>query len=118
MEERTRRRIITVASVLLALMFLAAGVPKMVQPQSHVEQFAQWGYPAWFVYCIGVVEAGGAILLLIPRTRFYAALLLTHNLLGILYTHLKAGEYTHLLIPAVLLALAVLVAWSCRPGKT
>lgn len=88
-----------------------------MSPSSHIDQFAHWGYPSWFVYVIGLVEAGGAILLLLPATRFYGAALATCNLLGILYTHVKAGEFTMLPAPTVLLALAGLVAWSRRPAK-
>ena len=54
-----RSRGITIASFLLAGLYLLAGGAKLGGAQ--VEQFETWGYPAWFQYLIGVGEvAAGA----------------------------------------------------------
>ncbi|MBI3665106.1 MAG: DoxX family protein [Acidobacteria bacterium] len=113
---RTRKSLgITILSVVLALMFLGAGGSKLAGMQMHLEHFAHWGYPSWFVYVIGTVEVGGAVLLLIPAVRFYGAALLTCNMVGATFTHIKAGEWTRLPLPvAVLVALAVVLASSRR----
>jgi len=46
---------VNVASILRALLFLLNGGMKIAGMM--VDQFAVWGYPAWFHYLIGVVEA-------------------------------------------------------------
>lgn len=116
-ESTKRSRAITSIAILVAAVFLWAGGSKLLDAASHVEQFAHWGYPSWFVYVIGLVEVGAAILLVVPATRFYGAALLTCNLLGIVYTHIKAGEFTLLPAPIVLLMLATFIAWSRRPPR-
>ena len=110
-----RRLGVTLLSLLLALVFLVAGGTKLAGFQMHRDQFAGWGYPIWFMYVVGLIEAGGAALLLVPRTRFYGAALLACNMAGAVFTHLKAGEVNHLPPPVVLLAFAGLVAWARRP---
>ena len=108
---------ITIVTVLLALVFLAAGGSKLAAPRAHFEHFAHWGYPSWLVYGIGLVEAGGAVLILISAARFYGAALLACAMLGAIFTHIRAGEFTRLPVPIVLLVLAGLVAWFSRPSR-
>ena len=106
----------TIIAVLLALAFLTAGGTKLAGVQMHFEQFARWGYPSWFVYVVGLVEVAGAILVLIPATRFYGAALLAINMAGAAFTHARAHEWSSLPAPMALLFLAVIVAWYRRPA--
>ena len=61
-------------AVVLGLSFLASGYPKVIVSTGWASRFAAWGYPAWFVPVIGVLEMGGAALVLVPRTSVYGAL--------------------------------------------
>ncbi|MBI1930713.1 DoxX family protein [Candidatus Poribacteria bacterium] len=111
-----RKNLVTLSvSVLLALVFLGSGGSKLAGVRMHIENFARWGYPNWFMYVTGLVEVAGAALVLVPATRFYGAALLVCTMLGAIVTHLKAGELAMLPPPFVLLVLAGLVAWVRRP---
>mgnify|MGYP001618369512 CR=1 FL=1 len=101
-------------TALLAAFFLVAGGSKLASSASSSANFARWGYPGWFMYVVGVVEAGGAIALLIPRVAGFAALLLCGTMVGAALTHLIHGEMTAAPVPLVLLALVALVGYVRR----
>ena len=101
-------------TALLAAFFLVAGGAKLASSASSSANFARWGYPGWFMYVVGVVEAGGAIALLIPRAAGFAAILLCGTMGGAALTHLAHGETTAAPVPLVLLALVALVGYARR----
>ena len=116
MSELTRKKNTTlwIVAGLAALAFLGAGLPKLAGFQEFVNNFQRWGYPGWFVYLVGAVEVAGAILLLVPRTVTLASLLLGGDMLGALFTHVKAGEWPALAGPVVLLVLLAVAGWGRR----
>jgi putative oxidoreductase len=114
--KKSSSRIATIASVFMAVLFLFAGGTKLAGMQMHLDQFAHWGYPIWFMYVVGVIEVAGAVALLIPRTRFYVAVLLTCSLAGASLTLVRAGEARSLPFTALLMVSAVLIAWLNRPA--
>lgn len=117
---KTRTRLLLGLSLLLALAFLASGGSKLANAESAAgltfdEQFVAWGYPAWFRFVVGAAEVAGAIALLVPSTRFYAASGLAAVMLGAIVTHLRIGEAAYAPFPLVLALLAATVAWATRP---
>ena len=91
----------------------------MLNPDAHIQTFANWGYPLWFLYLTGVIEVGGAIGLFIPATRLYAALMLTMTMIGAAMTHLVEEEMAAVPIPLiVLLLLLICLVWISRSSKT
>ncbi len=60
--------------IVLALLFLGAALGKLTSNPQWIERFRVYGYPDGFCMLIGVLEAAGAIGLLIPRTARYAAM--------------------------------------------
>lgn len=106
-----------VLSVLLAIVFLIAGVPKLLGAQGHVEHFARWGYPDWFRLVVGTVEVVSAILLMIPRLAYLGALSIAVIMVGATYTHVLRApdEAGRVPLTLSLLALAVLIAYARRP---
>ena len=85
-----------------------SGVPQMVQV------FEAIGFGQWFRYVTGVVEVGGAVLLLVPTTGFLGGLLLTVTMGFAVATHvvLIGGSPA----PAIVLALlSAFVTWRLRP---
>src|SRR4051812_7992810 len=103
-----------VATGLLACLFALSGLMKFVNPEM-AEQFARWGYADWFRVLIGVVEIGGGLALLLPRTAFPAAVALAVVMAGAVSTHLRGGELPQAAGPLVLLAALVLVGYARRP---
>ena len=103
--------------VILAIFFLMAGGTKILNPDAHAENFANWGYPLWFLYVTGLIEVGGAIGLLIPAARFYSTLVLMATMVGAVVTHLRAGEIGAVPVPLVLLALLMVLARTLRSSK-
>lgn len=103
-----------ILAVLLGLAFLASATGKLRAQQPYVDNFARWGFPPWFLTVTGLSELAGAILIVIPKTRVYGALLLVCVMIGAVLTHLTHGEASFAPIPAVLGALAGTVAWLHR----
>lgn len=103
--------------VLLSIFFLIAGGSKLLNPEAHTENFAHWGYPIWFLYVTGIIEAVGAVGLLIAAVRPYAIFVLGVIMLGAALTHFRAGELGAVPVPLVLLLLLLVLAWTIRPTK-
>lgn len=103
--------IVWVVSALLAIFYILAGTPKVLQSENVLQMFADWGYPIWFAVTIGVFEVAGGILLLVPRAAQYSAILLGLIMLGAIYTHLANGEGLQVLRPIIFLMLLSIVTW-------
>ena len=105
----------TILSVLLAAVFLAAGVPKLVGAEPLILQAAAMrGFPEWIRIVVAVVEVIGAIGLLIPATSAVAATLLALLMVPAAITQRVSGE-PGILIPAVLFILLLVLAAMRRP---
>ncbi|MCG8506977.1 MAG: DoxX family protein [Sphingomonadales bacterium] len=78
-------------SVLLGLSFLAAGWPKVLPNDNMVARFENWGYTAEFASLIGVLEILAGLLVLVPRTALYGAMLIGVLMTGAIYTHLSTA---------------------------
>ena len=113
--DRPARIATLVLSGLLALLYVVAGVPKLIGVESAVTGFEKLGYGAWFRLLIGVIEVGGGIGLLIPRVAFYAAGALGVVMIGAAYTITVHGE-PGVAIPIVCLVLLAVVAYLRRPA--
>lgn len=100
---KTRIIISWVLIVPIALLFAMAALSKLGGAAGSM--FIDWGYPAWFAYVVGVVEAVGAIALLVPRSTKWAVYLLTVVMVGAAITHIVNAEYLGVLRPAIFTAL-------------
>lgn len=102
-------------TILLALLFIYAGGAKLIGLSGMVQEFAQIGIGQWFRYFTGILEVGGAIGVLIPKFRFWAALLIATVMLGATVANLTV---LHLPVVAgltiVLMSLALTIAWQWR----
>jgi putative oxidoreductase len=110
----TQRRIVWGVRILLAVAFGAAGTSKLAGVPQMVQVFDAIGFGQWFRYLTGLVEIGGALLLLVPATGFLCGLLLAATMVCAVATHLVliGGNPA----PAVVLALlSGFVAWRLRP---
>jgi uncharacterized membrane protein len=110
-----------VLQIVLALAFLLAGVTKVSQPRQKlaasmgwVEDFSNSG-----VRTIGVLEILGGVGLLLPAVTGVATVLVPLAAVGLALlmvlaaaTHRRRGELPMIGINAILLLLAVVVAWA------
>jgi putative oxidoreductase len=107
-------RVLWVLTGVVALTFIVTGASKIFAVPPSPENFARWGFSMNFMRLIGAVEVLGALALVLPRTSFLAALLLSANMLGALRTGIAFREPLHIVLPAVLLILLGLIAWARR----
>lgn|SRR5690606_22880172 len=90
-----KARLITgwVMSVLLALFLIVVSASgKFTEWEGKEEMFSKLGYTSDLMFKIGIVEVVLALLVLIPRTTFIAAVLLTGYLGGATATHVRVGD--------------------------
>ncbi|MSR25282.1 MAG: DoxX family protein [Nitrospiraceae bacterium] len=101
-------------ALILAAFFLVAGGLKLRGTPSQVDNFAHWGYAAWFLYAVGAVETAGALGLLVPRLAGFAAMLLGGTMLGAALTHLVHDEMKAVPVPLVILGLLAVIGYARR----
>jgi uncharacterized membrane protein YphA (DoxX/SURF4 family) len=107
-----------ILSVVLALVFSLAGGTKLIGVPGMVAEFAQIGIGQWLRYVTGVLEVSGAIGLLIPKFRFWAALQIVAVMVGATGVNLWVLHVPPLAgLTAVLMALALVLAWLRRPER-
>ena len=92
MKPKTTQMVGWVMSALLTAFLLFSASGKFVEWEGKAEMFEKLGFTIQLMTKIGVVEAILAVMFLIPRTGFLAALLLTAYLGGATETHLRVGE--------------------------
>lgn len=110
----TQNRILWSVRIVLALAFVAAGSAKLSGAQQMVDVFAKVGMGQWFRYVTGTIEVLGALLLLVPASGLFGALLLGGTMVGAVITHLFLIGGSA--IPAIVLGLlCAFVVWRLRP---
>ncbi|MEM8834085.1 MAG: DoxX family protein [Pseudomonadota bacterium] len=116
MNEKIKSYTLLGVKLLLALVFFAAGGAKLGGVPDMVVLYDQIGFGQWFRYLTGILEVGGAIALLIPKTSLYAAALLVCIMIGAIGTHLFliGGSF----MPALVLGLlSTMVAFAEHKKK-
>ena len=107
--------------LLISVLFALAGLAKLLGLEAEVDAFARWGFPAGFMYFIGILEVAGAIGLWASRLTAFVALCLAVLAVGALGTRLVFGEWAMALVTAVLLAITLHYIWRHRddllPGE-
>lgn len=108
-----------ILSWVLALLFIVAGVPKVLGVAAVAEQFQQFGYPAGFRVLIGVLEIAGGVGLLTRRLKTVAVALLGAIMVGALATVVRAGMSVAppAIVGSLLLVLAYLGERSPAPSE-
>ena len=75
-------------TLFLALVMFMMGSSKVAGTPPWPEFFEQFGYPKWFLITVGLSQASGALLLLVPKTAHYGAGLLAIVMAGATVTEL------------------------------
>lgn len=103
---KTLRMVGWVLSCLIAaFLIFASAMGKFVEWEGKAEMFAELGWTEALMFKIGFVEVAIAVLFLIPRTAFVAAILLAAYLGGAVATHVRVGD------PFYMPIIVALVAW-------
>jgi len=121
------RVVLILVTLLLVLEFASTGGAKLMNSAGQVANFTHWGYPHWFMFVIGGLEAGGALLLLgsifVRRLALPGAMLIAVDMCGAIFTHIAHGEWQNLVLPVPLLVLVIVIGWlgrkswlGARPG--
>ena len=70
-----------------------------------------YGYPLWFRWVTGILELAAAVLILIPRGRFWGGLLTACIMIGAAITNVMAGLVDFLPVNVIIFVAAALVVW-------
>jgi putative oxidoreductase len=98
---------------LVALAFLAAGSGKLLGSPAMIGLFEAIGVGQWFRHVTGSLEVLGALLLIIPGTVAFGAVVLACVMAGAIVAHLTV-LHTAPTAPLVLFALTAVIAWVRR----
>jgi uncharacterized membrane protein YphA (DoxX/SURF4 family) len=118
MESKARRIAIWV-SRLLAVIFLFAGLRKLLGAEADIQHFAAWRYPDSLRFVVGSIEVVSAVLLLIPRAAYMGAAGIGVTLLWTGYTFLvRVPEQSWRALPTLTALLIVaVVGYAGRPKR-
>lgn len=81
-----------ILSALLTAFMLFSATGKFVDFPGKAEMFAQMGWTVSTLFNIGILEVAIALLFLVPRASFVAAILITAYLGGAVATHVRVNE--------------------------
>ena len=102
MKYRFKDIMLKAATILPAIVFMLAGAAKIADPSASYTRVEEWGYPGWLSMVIGAIELVFGVLLAVPSLAGLAAMVLGIDMLGALFTHMRAGQYGMLLVPGLL----------------
>jgi len=103
--------IVWMLSIMLAGIFLLAGVTKLIGIETvGLQAAAMHGFPTWIRVLAGLVEVVGAICLLLPRVAWFAALLLAFVMIPATLTQYTSGE-PGVYLPIIDFLALVFLAW-------
>ncbi|MFC5745232.1 DoxX family protein [Actinomadura rugatobispora] len=115
---RAVNRAMWTAQILLgAFLLFASALPKFFGEANAIETFELIGWGDWFRYVTGVVEAAGAIGLVVPRLAGAAATALIGLMAGAALTQILVIEPAWAAMPVAMGVIFGLIAWA-RRGET
>ena len=104
-----------ILSVLLAGVFIAAGVPKILGGETlWLQAAAMHGFPSWMRVLVGVCEVAGGIALLVPSLAIYGAIGLGILMIPATITQAMSGE-PGLYVPIIMFILLAIIATQRDP---
>jgi uncharacterized membrane protein YphA (DoxX/SURF4 family) len=115
MKKRVIDILLWLSAIFLVYVFVRQGFAKFDAQSGWARAFAVWHYPAWFRVAVGAAEIAAALLLLLRRTAFYGAALISAIMIGAMATHVywhRPKAVTNEVLP---LTLAVVVMIGRRP---
>lgn len=92
----------------LAVLFAAGAALNWIAPLAIRQSYARWRYPDWFHYVTAMLELAAAVLLAVASTRSLGVALAALIMAAATLTLLRHREFGHAVLPALVLALALL----------
>jgi uncharacterized membrane protein YphA (DoxX/SURF4 family) len=115
MEEKTRKALTHLFSILLGVLFILDGIARLAGVRMPFEIVSTGFYPTWLSIGVSLFELTGGILLMIEDIRFYGAVLtVVSTIVGIGYG-LGSTEYLMLALPVVFFLGSWIIAFSTMP---
>jgi hypothetical protein len=116
--ERTKLILYWIATLILAIGSVAAGIAHVLHTQYYVEFFTHLGYPLYFVTLLGVWKILGGIAVTVPgfpllKEWAYAGLFF--DMIGAIVSHLAVGDDFTTLFPPAFVMLCIVASWALRP---
>jgi len=113
-EETPSRQDVIITWILriaVAVVFFSVGSAKFDEHSMWAKIFDRIGFGNWFRYFTGVVQIGGAALVLVPRTFLFGIAILACTMIGAAIIWIvRLGNAGDAIIPLIVLAGLVLVA--------
>lgn len=121
-----RSSVAAILRLLIAALFVGAGVLKLAGAEPMVAVFATLGAGQWLRYAVGVGELLGALMLLTRRLAGAGAVLLSGIMVGAVATQVEIGAPVRMfslggmtitaspIAPAVVLTVLLGIAWTRR----
>lgn len=88
-------------AIILAVVYAASGVPKLINAKPIVEQFEEFGLNRNIRYGVGAAEVAAAVGLFISGLDTLAAIGMVLMMIGAIYFHRRAGHQAQDSVPAV-----------------
>jgi len=101
-----------IVTILLAALFLFAGLSKLLALDKAKQMFSQMGFAGWFATFIGICETLGGIGVLIPRLAGLAAAGLSIIMVGAFYTTVTHHQIPESGIPLLALVLLIWISYT------
>jgi putative oxidoreductase len=102
-----------VLKIVLGVAFIAFGSAKLLGVGGSVAEFTKVGFGQWFRIFTGLCEISGAVLLLVPGTTVFGAILMAAVSIGAFFAQLRV-LHQDIIHPIVLTAILLSIAWSNR----
>lgn len=109
-----RRYAVTLVTLLLSLILLAAGSVKLLRLQLEIDAFNHFDIPLYLLPVAGLAEVAAAILLVIPRLAALGGVIGAGVMVVAIAAHLHVGELPQAIVPLTVLSLCVLAGWARR----
>ena len=102
-------------TIALAILMAGPGSEKFTS-NTWERMFRRWGYPEHFYLVIGAIEVLGGLLLLVPKTASYSAIVLAIVMIGASATQILRGGRNGVgeMVFASLLVLLAIIRWKDR----
>lgn len=99
----------TVLGWLLAIGFALGTWGNLFVSAKAAASYERWGYPSWFHYLTAACELTAAVLLLMPRTRLFGAVIGVVVMGTAVVSIVAAGEAEHAVPAGCVLLVALMV---------